>query len=197
MLRVYGQRASINVRKVLWCCEELAIPYQREERPADFLALNPNGLVPAIDDQGFVLWQSNSIIRYLATAYGGGSLYPPDPHQRGRIDQWIDWQATEFNESWRGAFTGLVRKSPAHQDRRIIDDSAAQWSRMMAILENQLHRTGAFVAGSAFTLADIPIALSVHRWFSTPLQHTDLPVVASYYARLKQRPAFVAQANEP
>lgn len=205
MLKIYGRRTSINVRKVLWCCEELAIRHEREDlgsgfrSPAaeEFLTLNPNGLVPVIDDGGFVLWQSNSIIRYLATAYGDHTLYSSDLRQHALIDQWIDWQATEFNDAWRGAFMGLVRKAPAYQDRRIIDESIAQWTKMMKVLEDRLHEAGAYVGGESFTLADIPIGLSIHRWFSTPVPHVELPAVEAYYNRLRSRPGFLAQLDEP
>jgi len=121
MLKILGKASSINVRKVLWACAELHLPFEREDwgtgfRPADtpeFLSLNPNGLVPVIKDGDFVLWESNSIIRYLASRYGGQALYPADPVVRAPIDQWMDWQATDLNRSWSYAFLGLVRKSPA------------------------------------------------------------------------------------
>src|SRR5262245_49832593 len=106
MLKVYGRSSSINVRKVIWCCEELSVPYEREDwgsgfrstESPEFRALNPNALVPVIDDDGFVLWESSSIIRYLAAAYGGAAYYPVAARERARVDQWMDWQATELNE---------------------------------------------------------------------------------------------------
>ena len=203
MLKIYGRASSINVRKVLWCCDELAIPYAREDwgtgfrstRDADFLKLNPNGLVPVIDDDGFVLWQSNSIIRYLAAR--ASDFYPTEPRQRAIIDQWIDWQATELNDAWRYAFMNLVRRSPEHQDAKLVERSIAQWSPMMGLLEKQLHQAGAFVTGATFTLADIPIGLSVHRWYSTPFDRPELRAVDAYYQRLKSRPAFSRLTVDP
>ena len=120
MLQLLGKITSINVRKVLWTCAELQLPFEQEDwgsgfrstDTADFLALNPNAMVPVIKDGDFVLWESNSIIRYLASRYGGAQLYPADPQARARIDQWIDWQASELNRSWSYAFLALVRKSP-------------------------------------------------------------------------------------
>jgi len=198
MLKILGRASSINVRKVLWVCAELQIPFDREDwgtgfRETDtpeFLSLNPNGLVPVIRDGDFVLWESNSIIRYLASRYGGEALYPVEPRKRARIDQWMDWQATDLNRSWNYAFLGLIRKSPAHQAQDDIAASLANWTRHMRILEGQLGSTGAFVAGGQFSLADIPIGLSVNRWLSTPFEHPRLPAVSDYFERLGERMGF-------
>jgi glutathione S-transferase len=192
MLQILGKTSSINVRKVLWTCAELGLSFEQEDwgsgfRATDtveFRALNPNAMVPVIRDGDFVLWESNSIIRYLAGRYHGDALYPPDPHERARCDQWIDWQASELNRSWSYAFLALVRQSPAHQDRQQIELSCTNWTKHMAIVEGQLTRTGAFIAGQGFSLADIPIALSINRWLETPLKHEDFPAVAAYMARL-------------
>ncbi|RKP49778.1 glutathione S-transferase family protein [Pararobbsia silviterrae] len=198
MLQILGKIPSINVRKVLWTCAELDIPFEREDwgsgfRSTDapeFLALNPNAQVPVIRDGAFVLWESNAIIRYLANRYGGEHLYPLDAQLRARADQWIDWQATDLNRSWSYAFLGLARRSPAHQDRAQIDLAIRSWTRCMSILDAQLERTQAYVAGDRFTLADIPIGLSVNRWFGTPFDRPELPAVAAYLERIAQRPAF-------
>src|ERR1700761_5627868 len=112
MLQILGKVSSINVRKVLWTCAELNLPFEQEDwgsgfrspDTAEFLALNPNAMVPVIKDDGFVLWESNSIIRYLALRYGGTQLYPEHPQERARVDQWIDWQAAELNRAWSYAF---------------------------------------------------------------------------------------------
>lgn len=199
MLKILGRTSSINVRKVLWTCAELELPFEREDwglgfrqtDSAEFRTLNPNALVPVIDDDGFVLWESNTIVRYLAASRGADALHPSEPRRRARIDQWIDWQAAELNGTWVYAFMALVRQSPAHRDPDAIAASGAAWARKMAILERQLDSTGAFVAGTAFTLADIPVGLSVHRWFGTPLPHPDYPAVAAYYERLSERPGFL------
>ena len=204
MIKIYGRRSSINVRKVLWCCEELSLGYDREDWGAgfrstqspEFLALNPNGLVPVIDDQGYVLWQSNAIVRYLANCYGGAALYPDNARIRGQIDQWIDWQATELNDSWRYCVMGLVRKSSAHQDPVAIQASTDQWSKSMAILEAQLSQTTGYLVGDRFTLADIPIGLSVHRWFAAPISRPSLPAIARYYQLLNEREGFRRQIDE-
>lgn len=198
MLRILGRAASINVRKVLWTCAEIGIPFEREDwgngfKPTQdpaFLALNPNAMVPVIQDGDFTLWESNSIIRYLAARYGEPALYPSEAQARARIDQWIDWQASDLNTSWSYAFMSLVRQSPQHQDRHVLAAACAGWSRHMQILEGQLASTGAYVAGDAFSLADIAIGLSVNRWFETPFEHPLLPAVNDYYQRLSERPGF-------
>jgi len=203
MLKILGKASSINVRKVLWTCAELELPFEREDwgsgfRATDtpeYLALNPNGMVPVIQDGDFVLWESNSIIRYLVARYGGEWLYPAEPQRRARIDQWIDWQATDLNRSWSYVFPALVRKSPAHQDPAQIAAGSASWSKNMQILDRQLASTGAYVAGAEFTLADIPIGLSVNRWFGTPLQRPELPAVSAYFERLSQRKGYLLHGN--
>ena len=202
MLQVLGRASSINVRKVLWTCDELGLPFTREDwgigfqstqAPA-FLARNPNALVPVIDDEGFVLWESNTICRYLAAKHGRADLLPADAAGRARVEQWMDWQAGELNNAWRYAFMALVRQSPAHTDKPAIESSRHNWSRHMQILDAQLDKTGAYVAGSAFTLADVVLGLSVHRWLMTPIVRPELPAVAAYTERLRQRAGFQQHA---
>ena len=201
MLRILGKASSINVRKVLWACAEIGVPYEREDwgsgfRPTDtaeFLALNPNALVPVIRDENGVLWESNTICRYLAAKHGRTDLLPAEPWPRAQVERWMDWQATDLNASWRDAFMGLVRRDPAFADPARIAAGAARWNAMMAILDAQLAATGAFVAGAGFTLADIVIGLSVNRWLMTPMDRPALPAIAAYVRRLEDRPAWHAQ----
>lgn len=198
MLKLYGYAGSINVRKVLWACEELGLAFEREDwggpgRPTAepaYRALNPVGLVPAIDDGGVVLWESNVIVRYLCASRGRQDLLPVDPAARARIESWMDWQASDFNNSWRGAFMGLVRRNPAFRDPAAIERSATAFNAMMAIVDGRLGETGAHIAGPAFTAADIAIGLSVHRWYSTPIDRPRLTHVERYYAQLCERPGF-------
>ncbi len=199
-MKLLGRVSSLNVRKVLWTCVELGLEPGREDwgtgfrdvTEPDFVALNPNAQIPLLIDDGFVLWESNTIIRYLCNAYGGDGIYPADARTRARVDQWIDWQATELNGAWVYAFQACVRKSPLHTDPVLIERSVGQWTRMMTILDDQLTRTGGHVAGAGFSLADIPVGLSVMRWFATPIAHKPLPAVDAYVERLKARPGFAA-----
>jgi len=198
MLKILGKASSINVRKVLWTCAELQIPFEREDwgsgfrdtTTTEFVALNPNAMVPVIDDEGFVLWESNTIIRYLANRANAVHLYPAEAKARARVDQWMDWQASDFNRSWSYAFMSLVRQSAAHQDPESLAQGCREWARHMAILDRQLDTTGAYVSGCEFSLADIPIGLSVNRWFETPLTRADFPAVSAYYERLSERAGF-------
>jgi len=198
MLQVLGRPNSINVRKVLWLCAELELTVQHEPwgtadmplRSPEFLALNPNALVPVLRDGGLVLWESNTICRYLASRQGRSDLLPNEPAPRAQVEKWMDWQLSELNTAWRYAFMALVRKGAEYTDAKAIDASVANWNRHMALLDQQLQRTGAYAAGSTFTLADIVLRLGTHRWFMTPMQRPALPAVEAYYERLTERPGF-------
>ena len=199
MLQVLGRSTSINVRKVLWLCAELDLPIaheawdagDRSNRSDEFKQWNPNGLVPVIKDGDFVLWESNAICRYLAASHGREDLLPTDLRRRAVVEQWMDWQTTQLNNSWRYAFFALVRKAPTHTDPQATEASVADWTRHMLILEAQLQRTGAFVTGAEFTLADLVLGLSTHRWFMTPIERPHLPAVVGFYERLSTRPPFM------
>lgn len=193
MLRIIGKASSINVRKVLWACEEIGIAYTREDSAPE-MALNPNGLVPVMVDRDFVLWESNTILRYLANKWRATSLLPTEPSARAEVERWIDWQATEFNTAWRYAFSALVRRNPAFDDSRWIEASKADWTRMVGILDDVLTRH-LYVAGDSFTLADIPIGLSINRWFMTPMDKPAFPAVSAYYDRLSRRLAFLTHGR--
>lgn len=197
-LRLLGRPPSINVRKVLWTLDELDVQAALEPWGSEglslqdpvFLALNPHGLVPVLVHDDLVLRESNTICRYLASRFPRDDLLPQAPAERARVEQWMDWQATELNNAWRYAFMGLVRHSPAHADPQAIAASVREWSRQMALLEQTLVQTGAYVTGERFTLADIPVGLSVQRWVMTPFDKPALPAVEDYRARLAERPGF-------
>ncbi|ENV34064.1 glutathione S-transferase family protein [Acinetobacter gerneri] len=203
MLKVLGRSDSINVRKVLWLCDELNIEYDREDwgrgfrspKEAEFIKLNPNATIPVIIDADLVLWQSNSIIRYLANQYQGQALYPETAKPRALIDQWMDWQALELNHSWTYALMNLFRKSPDHQDPNLVKKSINAWTENMGILDEQLAKTGAYIIGDQFTLADIPLGLSVQRWYLTPFEKTEFHHVKKYYELLSQRAAYMKWGN--
>ena len=199
MLKILGRSSSINVRKVLWLCCELDLPYEQEHwgmgfRSTDapeFRALNPNGLVPVLVDGDFVLWESNAICRYLAAKHRRDDLLPDDLQRRAIVDQWMDWQTTELNNAWRYAFWALARKSPKHTDAAMIAASVDAWNRQMTILDERLSRGGGYVAGESFTLADIVVGLATHRWFMTPMERAPLAAVEAYYERLSARSCFL------
>lgn len=198
MLKLLGKSSSINVRKVLWLCEELGLACEQEQygsgfRPTntlEFRAMNPNAMVPVLIDGDFVLWESNTICRYLAARERRFDLLPDSPQARASVEKWMDWQATELNNAWRYAFMALVRQSPAHRDPVGIQAGVAEWNRHMGMVEERLQETGAFMAGATFTLADIVIGLSANRWFMTPMERPDLPAVEAYCERLNERPGY-------
>jgi len=203
MLTILGKSSSINVRKVLWTCAEIGIDYAQEQwgtgaqstGTAAFLKLNPNGTVPVILDDGVALWESNTICRYLASKHQRIDLLPTEPMPRAQTEKWMDWQATELNNSWRYAFMGLIRHSPAHTDQAAITASIKEWNRLMGLLDQQLAASNAYVNGDTFSLADIVIGLSVHRWISAPIDHPRLEAVRAYYEKLSQRSGFMAHGR--
>jgi glutathione S-transferase len=195
MLQILGRAGSINVRKVLWTCAELARPYELVEWGTDarplqdpaFLALNPNALVPVIRDGDVVLWESNTICRYLAAS---------PPAVRAQVEKWMDWQATELNNAWRHAFMGLVRRHPAYADAAQIAASTAAWHRQMGLLDAALQASGAYMTGAGFTLADVVVGLATQRWMLTPLaDRPALAAVQAYYERLSERPGYRAHGR--
>jgi glutathione S-transferase len=198
MLKILGKAASINVRKVLWTLAEIGLPYEREDwgdgfqspQTPEFMALNPNAMVPVLVDGDFVLWESNTICRYLVGANGRDDLLPRDPRQRAQVEKWMDWQSTDLNTSWRYAFMSVVRKSAAHQDPAQLAASASAWNRNMAILEQHLQGGSTYVAGEQFTLADILLALTANRWQMTLAERPAAMAIDAWLARLADRPGF-------
>src|SRR5271166_3535306 len=198
MLTIYGHSASSNVRKVLWTCHELGVSHSHRDATGaelmahsrDFLVINPNGMVPSIDDGGFLLWESNTIIRYLAGKAARYDLLPQGVRERALVEQWMDWQSTDFLNAWRNAFDGLVKKKPEASDPAVIESSRQAWIVKMEILDAQLGKTGGHITGPAFTLADIPIGIAVNCWFTTPIERPDFPNVQAYYDRLTEREGY-------
>lgn len=195
MTRVLGRVTSINVRKVLWALDALGESYEREDwglpfrdpREPGFMALNPNATVPVlVEDDGKSLWESNGLLVYLAQTRG--ALLPEERHELGRALQWLGWQASDLNAAWTYAVQALVRKNPDFTDPAQIETSARRWAGKMAILDAELCKGGPFIAGDTFSVADIALGLSCHRWFMTPIDRPALSAVEAYYDRLRQRP---------
>ena len=200
MLRVLGRANSFNVRKVLWLCDEIGIPFEREDwgrgyRPTSepgYLEINPIGLVPSVIDDGVVLRESNTIVRYLASKHGRHDLYPLDPVARANIEQWMDWANYETSISLRGAFLGGMLNEPPWNNPWFVEQGRRQISKEVGQLDQHFAKARTdFVAGGAFTVADIPIGLVVNRWFCLDFDRPDYAAVAAYYARLSERPAYL------
>lgn len=202
MLKVYGRANSINVMKVMWIVGDLKLPHAREDAGGAFgktkeswyLGINPNALVPTIDDDGFTLYESNAIVRYLAAKHATGSLWPDDARQRADVDRWMDWQLSTLGPAMREVFWGLVRTPPEKRDPTLIEDSRQKSFAALQILEQHLAGRD-FLGGKAFTMGDIPAGVFVSRWFKLPIERQKLANVEAYHARLKQRPGFAAHVD--
>ena len=194
MLTIWGRLSSVNVQKVVWCADELGLAYERIDAGRDFgqvntpayRAKNPNGLVPVIESDGFVLWESNAIVRYLASQYGEGSLWPTDRQMRADADRWMDWQATSFNPAIGPAFWQLIRTAAAARDAAVIETARESGEKKLGLLDTHL-ATRDFVAGSSFTMGDIPLGCSVDRWYKLPLARESHPHVERWHAALRGR----------
>lgn len=179
MLKIWGRANSINVQKVLWCCVELGLEFQRIDagnelgmtHTSAYRALNPNGLVPTIEDGDFELWESNVIVRYLANKAGDGRLFPTELKRRFDAERWMDWQATVFWPALRPLFIQLIRTKPKNRDAVVIARAEELSLRAVRILDARLSNR-AFLAGDSFSMGDIPAAVAVHRWYEleTPIQ---------------------------
>jgi len=195
MLVVWGRTNSINVQKVLWCCEEIGVEYRRVDaggafgvvNTPEYRKLNPNGLVPTIEDDGLVLWESNAIIRYLAAKHSTGHLWPTDLRTRALADQWLDWSHTTYLPALRDMFLGLVRTAPDQRDMRAIEQSRVQTAAALEIVDAHLARHE-YLAGDAFTMGDIAMGCGVWRWLSLPIERPALPHVGRWFNRLALRP---------
>ena len=196
---LWGRLNSHNVKKVAWALVEMGLPFVRHDiggafgYTSEYLAMNPNRLVPTIEDGNLVLWESNAILRYLADAHGP-DFRSHDPKVRAAGDKWMDWQFT-FAEALRDAFLGCIRQGRDASDPAVAA-SAAKAGEMMALLDAQLAR-GPWLSGERFGIADIPMGVYAHTFFSLPVTRPDLPHLAEWYARLKTRPGYAAQVMIP
>jgi glutathione S-transferase len=194
---IWGRNNSVNVQKVLWCCEEMALGYERIDAGGSFgvvktpqyLSLNPNGLVPTIEDDGLVLWESNAIVRYLTAKHAPGTLWPEDLKVRAEADRWMDWTATTVWPALRVLFLGLVRTAPDKRDAQAIEDSRLKTAEVLHILDAHL-MTHEYVAGNAFTMGDIPLGCAIWRWIALPIERPELSNVQRWFDSLARRPAY-------
>jgi glutathione S-transferase len=204
MLKIWGRLSSINVQKVVVCANELGLAYERTDAGGKFgvvgtpayQRLNPNSLVPTIEDSDFVLWESNAIVRYLSRTYGAGRLWPDDPRAVADADRWMDWQATTLTPGMGDAFMQLIRTPPEQRDMKLVEASIAKTEPRLAILDAHL-ADRAFVAGTALTMGDIPVACAAHRWLGLPCEKLACPNVARWLAGIRARPAFAQVLTLP
>ena len=196
MLTIWGRISSINVRKVVYIAQELGLPFQRIDAGSEFgvvktpeyLARNPNALVPLLDDGDVQLWESNVIVRYLCARHSPGQLYPLDLPQRFDAERWMDWQQTTLNAAGRNAFIQWVRTPADKRNMTLIAESTAATESLLTLLDAHLSRQP-FMAGERMTMADIPIACEVHRWQALPQARPEHPNLERWYNTLRARPA--------
>lgn len=197
MLKIWGRADAPNVRKVLWGCEELGLSYERIDLGGpfgggddpDYRKKNPNGLVPTLEDDGFVLWESHAILRYLAAKAGGETLYPSELRRRGVVDQWLDWQAVHQAHAVRALVKLLLGPGAARADPAEVEAARRAAEPLFALLNRRL-LSSAHVAGDDFTLADIPNAIGARRWLTLPIERPALPALQDWLGQLSERPAF-------
>jgi glutathione S-transferase len=205
MLKILGRKTSSNVMEVLWLCAELGIEYDREDiggpfghnDEPEYLAKNPNGLVPTIEDGDFILWESNAIVRYLAAKHGAGSkIWPEDLQTRAAADKWMDWQLTKVAPMITPIFWNLVRTPEPDRNMDAVAAAIKSGYEVWGMLDTQLSKTD-FVAGKDFTVGDIPVGIHAFRWFSLVDDRPSMPGLEAWYARLQDRPAYREHCMNP
>ncbi|MGO4704457.1 glutathione S-transferase family protein [Microvirga sp. 2MCAF38] len=197
MLTIWGRGNSTNVKKVLWCAEELGVPFEHINAGGSFgvvndpeyRAMNPNGLVPCIKDGDFVLWESNAIVRYFAAKYGDGTLYPRDVPERASADKWMDWATSSVALPFRDVFWNIVRFSPEQKDMAALDKALKICGGLFKIVDAALAQKP-FLSGDQLGIGDFPIGCYAYAWFEMPIERPALPHMAAWYERLKERPAY-------
>jgi glutathione S-transferase len=198
MLKVWGRDTSSNVQKVMWAIGEMRLPHERidiggpfgKNREAPYLAMNPNGLVPTLEEEdGWLLWESNSVVRYLAAKHKSGVLEPQDLRTRANAQKWMDWQLSVLGPAIHGLFWGLVRTPPEKRDHEEIADSKARTIKAAAMLEAQLAKTQ-YVASDNFSYGDIPVGIQIRRFVELAPDRPKMPNLDRWFAAISSRPAF-------
>ena len=195
-LKIWGRISSINVKKVVWTAQELGLNFDRHEaggvhgvvKTPAYVALNPNSQIPVMEDDDYVLWESNVITRYLCAKHSPGNLYPTDLQERFDAERWMEWQQTMVNPASRNGFWHLIRLPADQRDPALIAQSNAAVELLMAMLDAHL-ATHSFMVGERFTMADIPLGCEVQRWFGLPQTREKRPNIERWFATLLARPA--------
>lgn len=197
MLKILGRRTSSNVQKVIWLCDECKVDFEREDiggpfggndKP-EYLKLNPNGKIPCVIDDGFVIWESNAILQYLAAKHAQGTWYPTDLQTRARAVQWMDWALSTYFVAATPVFMGLVRTPADKRDMVAIGKARDVWSKAVSILDDHL-ACNEYIAGDAITIGDIPLAIATYRWLTLPIERENYPNLKRWYDSIAARPAF-------
>ncbi|POA29662.1 MULTISPECIES: glutathione S-transferase family protein [unclassified Pseudomonas] len=198
MLKIWGRKNSSNVRKALWCAEELGLTYETQDAGGafgvvdtpEYRAMNPNGRIPVIEDDGFVLWESNAIVRYLAARHAAGSnWFPADVQTRASAEKWMDWTTSSFAEPFRQVFWGVLRTPADQQDWAAINAAQKVCEQLLSMVDQALAQKP-YLSGDEIGVGDIPLGSFIYAWFEMPIERAPMPHLQAWYARLKQRPAY-------
>jgi glutathione S-transferase len=195
---LWGRSTSSNVMKVIWTLEELKLPYERidvggpfgKTDTPEYRAMNPTGLVPTLQEDDFILWESNAIARYLCNTHAAStSLWPSDPHARANVDHWMDAQQTVQNRPAGVIFLGLVRTPPEKRDMVAIRQAVVDAARAYGMIAEKLTKCP-YICGDTLTLADIAWGIHVHRWFVMDFERPEIPALREWYDRLLTLPIY-------
>jgi glutathione S-transferase len=205
MLTVWGRRSSFNLQKVMWLVGELALAHRHIEAGGrfggldtpEFRAMNPHGRVPVIDDHGVIVWESHTILRYLAARYGRGWFWSDDAGARSEVERWMDWSQTTLQPDFlMGVFWGFYRTPELQRNWPAIRDKVARCAQHFRLLDRML-ADRPFLAGNAMSLADIPAGTSLYRYFELDIERPSVSNVEAWYRRLQDRPAYRAHVMVP
>ncbi len=197
MIKIWGRTDSSNVQKVLWCLGELGLDFERLDwggkfggnNDESYRAMNPNGLVPTMKDNDFVLWESNSIMRYLNAKYGQGRLLPSTPEGMANANRWMDWQLSTFNGAIVPLFWNLIRTPPDKRDPKAVQGALEKTTKAWQTVEDQLAK-GPYLGGDEFSLGDIPLGVWAYRWFNLPIERPKMAKIENWYKELRQRTPY-------
>lgn len=205
MLKIWGRSTSSNVQKVLWCCAELDLPFDRVDvggpfggnKDPEYLKLNPNGLVPTVKDGDLIMWESNTICRYLAgTRSGGERIYPRDPASRTHVERWMDWQLAVVGPPMGQLLFGLVRSTPETRDQAAIEAARRRALAAWTIVDDEM-KDKQYLGGDALSLAEIVLGTQIYRWFTFAIERPELGNLRRWYDRMRERPGFKTHIEVP
>ena len=204
MLKIWGRTTSSNVQKVLWTCAELDVPFERVDwggpfggnKDPDYLAMNPNGLVPTVEDGELIIWESNTIVRYLCAKHKGERLHPSDLARRTEVERWMDWQLASLAAPMSAMLVGYYRTPPEKRDPAALESARLRAIEVWQMVEKQLEESD-YLAGSGLTLADICVGIWGYRWYAYPIERPPLPRFKAWVERLGKERGFELHVAGP
>jgi glutathione S-transferase len=204
MITIWGRKTSANVQKVLWLCDEIGVKFERKDvggpfgglDTPEFRTLNPNQVIPVIQDQGVVVWESHAVMRYLATKYAPEKLYPTEPKARSQVERWLDWHLGTLSPAITPVFISLYRTPEAERNADVLARQVAVLTKTLVSLDSQMAGRP-YLAGDDLTIADFAFGNSIWRWLAFPIARPELPNVQAWQARVATRPAYQMHVAQP